>query len=88
MHNDFYTLYTLLNRCIDVDDFFALLACAQHAYGTRVYSGLTCDGVSNCVCVVTMYRVCVFQVDGVDVTVMHYIVLRSDTMQQTKLGLV
>jgi hypothetical protein len=85
-NNDFYTLFTMLNRLIVVDDLFALSACAQHAYGTRVYSGLTCDGVRNCVCVVTMYRVCVFHVDGVDVSVMHDIVLRSVSVRIGKSG--
>jgi len=75
--NDFYTLYTLLNCCIDCDDFFALFACVQHAYGTRVYRGVACNGVINCVCVVTMYRVCVLSVDGAVVTVLHNIVLRD-----------
>ena len=60
--NDFCTLYRCLHCCVNSDDFLALFACVQHAYGTRVYSGLTCDGVRNCVCVVTMYRVCVFRV--------------------------
>ena len=39
--------------------FFALFACV---HGTRVFSDVTCCGVSNCVCVVTLYRVCVFRV--------------------------
>jgi hypothetical protein len=76
--NDLYTLITLLHRCVDAADHFALFACAQHAYGTRVYSGVTCDGVSNCVCAVTMYRVCVVHVvDAFAVSLMHNIVLRE-----------
>jgi hypothetical protein len=60
-----------LFRCIDVADFFALFAEAQRAYGTRVFSDVTFRGVSNCVCVVTMYRVCVFSVVETVVTVLH-----------------
>jgi hypothetical protein len=57
--------------------FFALFACVQHAYGTRVFSGVTCCGEPNCVCVVTMYRVCVFRVvDGV-VSVVRTFVTRE-----------
>ena len=61
-HNNLYILHTCLFRYIDVADFFALFAEAQRAYGTRVFSGVTFRGVPNRVCVVTMYRVCVFRV--------------------------
>ena len=63
VHNDFRTLYGRLHCCLDVDEFFALFACVQHAYGTRMFCGLTFNNVPICVCVVTMCRVCVFRVD-------------------------
>jgi hypothetical protein len=64
LHNDFCTLYSLLHCCYDFDDFFALFAEAQRAYGTRVFSGVTCNDEQRCVCVVTLYRVYVFRVNG------------------------
>jgi hypothetical protein len=51
-------LFTLLDCCFDPDDFFALFACVQHAYGTRVYSGVTCNGAMNCVCDTCVLRQC------------------------------
>ena len=75
--NDFCTLYLRLHCCVNSDAFFALFACVQHAYGTRVFSGEKFDGVSNCVCVVTMYRVCVFRVVAGNVYVVSTFVTRE-----------
>jgi hypothetical protein len=74
VHNNFCTLYSLLHCCVDYVDLFALFAEAQHAYGTRVYTNVTCNGVKHCVCVVTLYRVCVFSVrDGVAAVVCQFV---------------
>ena len=63
---NFRTLYVLLHCCVDSHKLFALFAEVQHAYGTRVYTDVTCHKFQHCVCVVTMYRVCVLSVhDGV-----------------------
>jgi hypothetical protein len=75
--NDFCTLYHRLHCCVNSNAFFELFACVQHAYGTRVFSGETCNGVSNCVCVVTMYRVCVFRVVDGNVSVVSTFATRE-----------
>jgi hypothetical protein len=62
VHNNFCTLYSFLHCCVDYRDLFALFAEAQHAYGTRVYDDVTYRDVPHCVCVVTLYRVCVLSV--------------------------
>jgi hypothetical protein len=49
----------------------------QNAYGTRVFSNVTFCGASNCVCVVTLYRVCVFHVVAGDVSVVRTFVTRE-----------
>jgi hypothetical protein len=77
VQNDFFILYGRLHCCYDIDEFFELFACVQHAYGTRVFRGLTFDNVHNCVCVVTMCRVCVFRVDGRVVSVLRQQVMRD-----------
>jgi hypothetical protein len=69
--NDFCTLYFRLHCCPHINDVFALFACVQRAYGTRVFSNMTFRGMSNCVCVVTLYRVCVFHVVAGDVNVVR-----------------
>jgi hypothetical protein len=75
--NDFCTLYIRLHCCVNSDAFFALFAEAQRAYGTRVFSGVTFRGVYNCVCVVTMYRVCVLRVVAGNVSVVRAFVTRE-----------
>jgi len=66
-----------LNCCVDCADFFALFAEAQRAYGTRVFCDMLCNDVMNCVCVVTLYRVCVFRVDAGVVSVLHDLAKRD-----------
>jgi hypothetical protein len=86
-HNNLYILHTCLFRYIDVADFFTLFAEAQRAYGTRVFSDVTFRGVSNCVCVVMMYRVCVFSVVETVVTVLHDVNARDARDLHTMLPL-
>jgi len=77
VHNDSRNLYSLLNCCVDCADVFALFAEAQRAYGTRVFCNVVCNDVMNCVCVVTLYRVCVFGVDDNVVSVLHDLTMRD-----------
>ena len=77
VQNDFFILYGRLHCCYDIDEFFELFACVQRAYGTRVFSNVTYCGVTNCVCVVTLYRVCVFRVVARDVSVVRTFVTRE-----------
>ena len=74
VHTNFCTLYSLLHRCVDYLDLFVLFAEAQHAHGTRAYTDVTCHDVQHCVCVVTMYRVCVLSVhDGVAAVLCEFV---------------
>ena len=82
--NDFCTLYRCLHCCVNSDAFFAFFACVQRAYGTRVFSNVTYCGVSNCVCVVTLYRVCVFRVVARDVSVVRTFVTREVNVRGDK----
>ena len=75
VQNDFFILYGRLHCCFDIDEFFALFACVQRAYATRMFCGLTFNNVPNCV--VTMCRVCVFRIDARVVYVVRQQVTRD-----------
>ena len=64
VHNDLYSLYSLLCCCIDAHDFIALFAEIQRPYGTSVWSGVTCNGALHCVYVQNAYCECMCHIDG------------------------
>jgi hypothetical protein len=82
VQNDFYSVYSLLFRCIDAHDLVALFACVQRAYGTRV------DIAQQCVRVDNAYLRCAFHINGKQILCSGDVVMLCDECPGALLSLV